>query len=195
MAGTPDPPVERSTGRSWGRWFKLGADELVKGTVLGLLSLAGIAGAWLWGWLAAGGPASAFGTVPPDAVMTFNASQCPAGWEPFAQAMGRTIVGGTPVDWKSDQLGDDGVALQRRTIGKTVGSETYKLLPENIPPLLSQETREISVSKGPAEIFAYAEVNEYSKIGQPRFISIPNTAVKGIPIMPPFIALLYCRKK
>ncbi|TDQ78445.1 hypothetical protein A8950_3497 [Dongia mobilis] len=62
--------------------------------------------------------------VPQNAVMAFNAAACPKGWQPFAEGIGRTIVG----------VGSAGSGLPNVSLLAQGGSQVVSLTANNLPP-------------------------------------------------------------
>ncbi len=68
--------------------------------------------------------------VPAGAVMAFDLDACPSGWEAYAAAQGRTVVGSNPA----------GNELSVRTRGQKLGEETHVMLVKEVPPHKHQGT-------------------------------------------------------
>jgi len=121
--------------------------------------------------------------VPADAVMAFDAAACPPGWEEFPGAAGRVVLGA-----------GDGAGLTPRTLGETGGEEDHQLTNAEMPrhhhhvgPIkrgvggVPASDWNIVPSKNIVYDDAYWETT-YQGMDQPH-----NN-------MPPYLALLYCKK-
>ena len=153
-------------------------------------------------------------TYPKGAVVAFNTTECPKGWDPFNPARARVIVGmgnpkGSPDDLGKDANGD----LTTYQLGDFGGTEKHKLTDDEMP---KHEHNVIGIEQdgsiGVKEWGHSINGNGYSRRidvddGRPFRREGTNIEIKGELIarpagedsphnnMPPYIALLYCEKK
>jgi len=124
--------------------------------------------------------------VPSGTVVAFDTSgDCPRGWSPFADGAGRFIVGAGRAE-----------GLTQRRFRSTGDSETVVLSERNIPQ--HQHDTLIGVihsppwGTGPAkQSVAGASLGAYATALSSPYGRNPPEA---IPIVPPFIALTFCKK-
>lgn len=128
------------------------------------------------------------GGTPPGAVAAFDLSRCPGGWEPFEKGNGRVLVGaGKPPS--SSAVDDAGRPLSDRSPGVVGGVQDNYLTIREMPAHQHQAWR-------------YSNSNSARPAGTGDglwgVITDYNTASvgEGKPFtnMPPFVALLLCKK-
>ncbi len=130
------------------------------------------------------------GGVPSGAVMAFNLSSCPSGWSAFTQGAGRVILG----------TGDS----------VTTGSASHTLLQQGGEEKHLQTSSELAVhshasyyqvssavnTSGASGGGSWAFTKQFGEAGA--WTNTGNTPASGtqvpMPIMNPYIALLYCQK-
>lgn len=126
------------------------------------------------------------GGIPRGAVVAFDLRDgCPTGWGwiEFEDVRGRFIVGA-----------GEGKNLTHRPFGESLGKENYILLPENLPP----HRHEVYVHAG--EMIADGTVagagggDTNWKIRNGLTGSGVGVASSPYNVMPPYIALRYCKK-
>ena len=123
------------------------------------------------------------GPLPTGAVVAFDGDGgCPSGWAPYAKGAGRVVLGA-----------GQGVGLTLRAVGERGGSEVLADIPSHqhsVPitatPVAPQGAAEGDGSRQPGTVMAYDP-------------SAPvPTSVAGafaVSTLPPYIALLLCRKE
>lgn len=114
--------------------------------------------------------------APARAVLAFNSDQCPAGWEPFAQASGRVIVGSGV-----------GEGLTPRIFREEGGAERVALTIAELPP----HNHGPSISpRGGQDLSSDSRGREGAVEREPRDVG------RGEPHenMPPYIVLTICEK-
>lgn len=132
--------------------------------------------------------------LPSGSVVPFDLSSgCPDGWDPFKPIVGRTIVGAGEAT-NADEVG---VPLSSHKQGQAGGREAYKLTIENVPQ--HQHATQAGVLAGNAVwgtggsglIVAGASMgNAFFSNTSPVGEQDPN----AIPLMPPYLAMIYCRR-
>lgn len=150
-----------------------------KGLILGAVSLLGIAALGWWFYLQ---PKiqRLTGGVPPGMVAAFDlAGTCPPGWVEFSDAAGRAIIGT-----------GKGEGLSRRKYRDTGGEERKTLTIQELPP----HTHAANVSTG-GYSFEHHKWND--RLPGERWKQETGSTGDGKPfdIMPPFIALTFCKKQ
>ena len=150
-----------------------------KWLILGAVSLLGIAALGWWFYLQpkiqhlAGG-------VPPGMVAAFDlAGTCPAGWIEFSDAAGRTIIGT-----------GQGEGLSRRKYRDAGGKEQKTLTISELPP----HTHPGNVSIG-GYSFEHHKWNDRLPGEKWKQETGSTGDGKSFDIMPPFIALTFCKKQ
>lgn len=124
------------------------------------------------------------GLAPSGSVIAFDiAAGCPPGWTSFVNAAGRVIVG-------AGQLPVSGNDLSKRGFQEQGGSEFHNISVAELPP------RDIGIV-----VASVSKVDRYNAGGtnypvitaSPQQISVGGIGAP-ISIMPPYIALHYCKK-
>jgi hypothetical protein len=135
-------------------------------------------------------------TVPSGAVMAFDLpGGCPIGWSTFRSATGRTIIGvGKDYDVGLDKDAS-GQPLVPRRYGDHGGEARHTLSIDEIP----SHTHQIPADENDDYVRQnQARFHGTVSIGDDKNGPIHNTKAAGggkpHDIMPPFIALYYCRK-
>jgi hypothetical protein len=126
------------------------------------------------------------GGVPRDAVLAIDSSNaCPAGWATFADGNGRVIVG--------SGRGEGTGSRSFRSIG---GAESFKLSEGNVPR--HQHETIVAVLSSSLGTAPSRDDAVWGTRAAPLQTSMTGAFGKQdpdpIPTMPPFIALLYCKK-
>ncbi|TIP69628.1 MAG: hypothetical protein E5X53_33610 [Mesorhizobium sp.] len=121
------------------------------------------------------------GGVPKGAVAAFDLSDgCPDGWKQFDDASGRFVIGA-----------GQGKGLTERLIRAAGGSEEHKLIVDELPQ--QQIALQTPVYSASGDRFNAGGKN-YLVVGiTSNNISIGGAA-KEIPMLPPFLALNFCKK-
>jgi hypothetical protein len=139
--------------------------------------------------------------VPGGAVLAFDLDACPPGWAEMTSAQGRTIIGTRP----------EAAPGQSRLRGQTGGAETVTLTQAQLPahshpvtdPGHTHPPHGATFIGGGAADFGPANVATTgasfalsSRTGAAMTgVMIGNTGEgQSVGIMPPYLALLYCRK-
>lgn len=118
--------------------------------------------------------------TPRGAVMAFNLDSCPVGWDEFAAAKGRVIVGAGTSD-----------GLSTRNLGDRGGSETHKLTAAEMPGhthnhyTMSSTTDRHRCGGDCRDNFSDRHVEKTTATGG----GAPHNN------MPPFHTLLYCERQ
>lgn len=120
--------------------------------------------------------------VPRGAVMAFDLESCPSGWEPFSRAAGRTVIG-----VGKGQRDQNDKPLTQRSLGDTGGAEQHTL---TIPELPKHDHGGVW---GGTESVA-GMLNSYRTHTQGHKKVEAQGEGKSHNNMPPYVALLYCRK-
>ena len=123
--------------------------------------------------------------VPPDAIVAFDSSDCPAGWSPFREGEGRFLIGTGNNDGRNED--GAGLPLTARPLMRTGGAERHALTPSEMPKHSHPYSRAKRVKrgggdKGSAEYPSENDTTGSSGDGKPH-----NN-------VPPFVALKLCRK-
>ncbi|UIL29533.1 hypothetical protein LZK75_10000 [Rhizobium leguminosarum] len=121
------------------------------------------------------------GLVVPGTVVAFDVpGGCPAGWTEYASAAGRVIIGV-----------DNGIAGPRRAFQEQGGSDSHQISKDELP------ANQVSIEG----LASQSAVDRYSAGGRDYPVIVRSTGTfevggvgKPISIMPPYIALHYCRK-
>ncbi|WP_274629950.1 hypothetical protein [Arvimicrobium flavum] len=157
------------------------AIQQVSRWVLGAIVILGVAA--LFGWWLFLRPMliTLLGGVPKGAVAAFDLSDgCPDGWTAFEDGSGRFIIGA-----------GHGTGLANRLLRAVGGSEQHKLTVEELPE--QEVTIQVPVFSGSGDKFN-AGGKDYTVVGiTSRTISIGG-ASKEIDMIPPFLALNFCKK-
>lgn len=129
---------------------------------------------WVLGWLETAPTI----IIPKDAVVAFELSKCPDGWDEYHEAAGRTIIG----------VGG-GDKLTNRTLMEKGGRESHTLLVDEMPLHSHSYTFPNTVIEngeggGGVASRTYARDEKSGDAGG----SSPHNN------MPPFISLRYCKK-
>jgi microcystin-dependent protein len=144
--------------------------------------------------------------VPAGAVMAFDLPACPPGWIAYEGAQGRAVVG----------VNDGSNGLAARKLGEQAGAESHLLSADELPPhrhsgtttsgnpmnyrtvgVLGTDTRNNHVSgwSGTANFVESNDANYAMSAHTHNFVT-DTGAVGNKPhsILPPEVALLYCKK-
>ena len=128
--------------------------------------------------------------IPTGSVMSFAVDSCPAGWDPYARAQGRFLVG-IGNDGGNNRSGD-GAVLSPRLLHAVGGNEKHKLTVAQLP----KHSHAVHGSNG-TRTPGHPD-NTPDEYG----LKIPNherTSDEGndepLPILPPFVALNFCIKR
>jgi hypothetical protein len=122
--------------------------------------------------------------LPNGAVVAFDKSEgCPSGWSSFLAAGGRTIIGAGP----NSNLDENGRQLSVRQLGASGGEEKHKLSLDEMPPHNHGGGLVGTSDHGGLDNSARGVANNEKPL---------ELEGKGLAhnIMPPFIALYYCKK-
>jgi hypothetical protein len=142
------------------------------------------------------GGALAQQVVPSGAVMAFDLAACPAGWTPMAAAAGRAIIG----------VNGGGNGLSPRALGATVGEERHTMTVAEMPShyhnlVLNSFSPGAcglwTVNWNPGTIAACSDNTAPPLLGgglQNAMTIQPNGSGAPFNVLPPSVALLYCRK-
>ena len=173
--------------------------NLLTGAAAGVTS--GIAAALLAGWGLVATLPGKLGLTPAGAVVAFELpSGCPSGWVAYDKGNGRVLIGAatlsdqqkTPGDFVRDTRGEDLIA---RDFGKPGGAQRTLLSKENVPPIFLLIRNTLSGNN--------ITVSLVSSIGFDKpnlppggFTTLQSSETPAVPfsVMPPFIALHFCRK-
>jgi hypothetical protein len=121
------------------------------------------------------------GGVPPGLVAVFDIPKdCPAGWSPFDEAAGRTIIG----------VGK-GRDLAERRYREEGGFETHTLTVDELPPHTHEVTQMIGDNNVDGVDSTTTRSGEHHN--EPRRSGATGGG-RAHNNMPPFIALRYCKK-
>ena len=117
--------------------------------------------------------------VPKGTVAAFDLSDgCPDGWKSFDEASGRFIIGS-----------GQGKDLKERLLRANGGAEEHKLIVDELPP------HDIQVPLASTNSDRYeAGRKDYPVVTVASGTISVGGAGKEIALMPPFIALLFCKK-
>jgi hypothetical protein len=125
------------------------------------------------------------GGVPTGAVMAFNLTSCPSGWTAYSAAAGRNIVG----------YGSGTGLTARTTLGQTGGEEKHVQTVAE----MAAHSHSVSVNgiNGVNSTDGSAGRNETNaEVGSS--VLYGGTSITGggtaMPVMDPFVVLLYCQK-
>jgi len=115
--------------------------------------------------------------VPSSAVVAFDLDDCPPGWSDFSPATGRTIIG-------------DGAAagLSPRALREQGGHEVHTL---TIPEMPAHDHGGIW---GGGQQMA-GMLNDYAKHTSGHVKIQTQGEARAFELMPPFVALRYCKKQ
>lgn len=181
--------------------------------IVGVLSAAILGGfALLWNWGSQGGLVRILGGVTPKdvaeiaraaatlpkGIVVASTQPCESlgsGWDPYTDANGRVIVG-AGAHATSDQIGP----LEALRPFDKAGDRRRRLSADEMPPHTHPIT--IGIARDPQSNVPWGIwVKEPLAGVLPMFTRSPEkqteiqvTANKEVPIMPPYIALLFCRK-
>jgi len=134
--------------------------------------------------------------VPPGAVMAFDLAACPPGWTALAQAAGRSIVG----------VNAGGNGLSARALGATVGEEQHTMTVAEMPShshalVLNDYTPGScglwTINWNPGTLAACSTNSSPPLLGGGLQNGMTvQLSGNGAPfnVMPPSLALLYCKK-
>jgi hypothetical protein len=133
--------------------------------------------------------------VPSGAVMAFDLDACPLGWTEMTRAKGRTIVGASDGHPRNQMGGGETVTL---TEGQLPAHRHPVSDPGHVhPAAVSTFIQGGAPGEGPANIAqggnSYVFTRNTGSAGTG--ISVGNTGGgQPVPVMPPFLALIYCKK-
>ncbi len=134
--------------------------------------------------------------VPAGAVVAFDIREgCPDGWEPFDQAVGRTIVG-SAIPGRSIQNRDESnLEIPPPEFGTPGGRLNNTLAAANLPPLnvdIYYRWSNVSASNG-----GFPLVRSFGQTGADGGgVYSANTGGTAVPItnMMPYLPLMYCKR-
>jgi hypothetical protein len=129
-----------------------------------------------------------------NAVVAFDSNdKCPEGWSLFDSGAGRVIVGA-----------GQGGGLSTRDYAEKHGNETITIVDSNLPPYTVVNE---SINAGPEQAFYYVTrvipgaQDSFPDIRQPYNVNFiggnaaNHQSADPIDIMPPYVALYFCKKK
>lgn len=201
----PVPPREPFWSPVWQKFKEKFPEQVATKIGTALLALVGLGAVWLWGWIVGGGLTRFVGAVPPGAVVAF-ATPCPlsGGWSEFGQAAGRFVIGAN-IDQRNG-------LKNRRPADPPGGSETVTLTTSNIPPHKHHGKTVATTGKGstfdanfggsaqagsrPAYVAYDLPQKNDVQSHEHTFETDDGVGLKGgsFEIMPPYVALYYCKK-
>lgn len=129
--------------------------------------------------------------IPSGVVAAFDLSSCPSGWQAFDDGKGRMIVG-----VGEGNVDENNIPLSPRSLGDKGGEEQHRLTVEEMP----DHKHDTNLAVRPTEANWGRASSKKSIAGSSaleRFeTGYTQNVGKGSPHnnMPPYIALLYCRK-
>lgn len=129
---------------------------------------------------------SEYVVTPPGAILGFNTSECPAGWNAYTEAEGRFLIGsGNNNDSNKDDLG---ATLTSKKVGSVGGAEKHTLtvaeMPAHTHGHYTRRTMRRRGDHGAAEHHhTYQNQTSSAGGGQPH-----NN-------MPPYLAVKYCERQ
>jgi len=120
--------------------------------------------------------------VPSGAIVAFDGSGCPEGWEEYNNAKGKVVIG---ADHKSFTVGDKG------------GNATITIEEKNLPP----HSHKQKLSGGPGQLPGFVHTTGQAWSYTAHGINIDHKTDGGngkkerLSNMQPWIALRYCKNK
>lgn len=116
-------------------------------------------------------------TTTHNAIIAFEDYECPPGWSIFKAATARVIVGAGNTFDDLYQKADDGTRLEGKKVGSHGGAITHLRLLEEVPDHVQPTAGNLIK-------------------GFRRAAAEPNTVTDEFlrTLMPPYVALLYCKK-
>lgn len=121
------------------------------------------------------------GGVPSGGIVAFDdRDDCPRGWDTFDDVVGRVIVGA-----------GQATGLKERKAGDRGGLEVVPLTTNQLPSHRHKITEPYHFTGGPVDI---AKGTSYGLKTEPKWTE-PEGNGEPHENMPPYIALLYCKKK
>ena len=128
--------------------------------------------------------------IPSGAVVAFDLNKCPPGWSRYAVGEGRFIIGAGNNKGKNKDFHQ--VVLPDRGLGNTGGELKHTLTIDEMPSHDHPVTKTGSAQGGPNTNNAHPLA---SSLDKPLDLSYRTGGGKGHDIIPPYIALRYCKKK
>jgi hypothetical protein len=201
MAQAPKPTNGEDQSEALATAIKGEATKYVaKAVIATAAGIIGVAGLGLWIYVKQFLP-GLVGGVPPGAVMAFDIpTGCPQGWSTFERGISRTIVGASPLHTSDVPNSDmDGQRLPAHPYQSDGGEERHTLTIEEIPPhdhgiQIVQHSEYVRANNG---YVGTDTVGRGAERTDPKW-SVRYTEKAGggraHNLMPPFIALFYCKK-
>jgi len=144
------------------------------------------------------------GSVPSGAVMAFDLTSCPSGWAPLATAVGRVVIGAGTYAANADA---DGSNYENTVVvTETGGNVDYTLSISEMPSHSHTATVGADSAGGtsPTPVDNLAAVSgrdrDFSGAAPDELMRDGNVLVEdtgggnAFGLMPPYLALLYCKK-
>lgn len=191
-------------------WKAIGEKTIIGVVSAGVLAVL----AWLWNWGSGGGivralggvskaELSSFQTIPAGAVMAFDLpTGCPVGWSTFQRGISRMIIGASATGLSVADVPNLDVNDQRlrpHSYQSTGGEEKHTLTVAELPPH-SHGIQILQHSEYLRENRGYQGTDSVGRDAQqtdPKW-AVRYTEIAGNGqahnVMPPFIALFYCKK-
>jgi hypothetical protein len=173
-------------------------ENLLAGAAAGVTS--GIAAALLAGWGLVAALPGKLGLTPAGAVLAFDLpTGCPPGWGAYDQGNGRFLIGAatppeqqrTPGDFVRDARGED---LTARDFGKPGGAQRTLLSKENVPPIFLLIRNTLSGNNVTVSLVSSIGFDKPSPPAGFTILQSSDTPTVALSVMPPYIALRFCRK-
>jgi len=158
---------------------------------------SGVAAALLAAWVLVATLPGRLGLTPTGAVLAFDLSGgCPSGWESYDNGNGRFLIGAATVEQQAKTPGNfvrdaRGIDLVARSFGMPGGAQTALLAKESIPPLYLKFHSQLS---GPDRTVSTVEALTFDKPNVQPYLQTSDKDAQPFGIMPPYIALHFCRK-
>jgi hypothetical protein len=138
------------------------------------------------------------GLTPSGAIMAFDlADGCPAGWQDYDKGRGRFLVGaGSQQEMQQKIPGNfvrdaRGVDLTAKAFGQPGGEEKHLVLKDNIPPIFLTFHSQLS---GNGLTVSTIEALTFDPPTSGLHVETSKVPAKPIDIMPPYVALYFCKK-
>jgi len=208
LAKQPDgglKPTAVGPAAEAGGFLETARSETFKWIIGGVLALIGVGLSWLWGWFAAGGPARVLASLPQGAVIAFT-TPCPPGWTNYSAANARFIIGAgktsesTFPTWQQELPtgGVQNLPLTEQAVNHSGGEESHILTVEQIPAHSHRVYRHAAgteFNKGEANGFVPgAGSGDAGTFTKDTNTTGETGGGKAHPLMPPYLALNYCKQ-